>query len=140
MSGILLTNAQANEFFDQCDASGDGNISIQELVKVLTDYGLPQASVIEMFRDIDKDGNKQISREEFVGEVCKKSRKDAVEEMFSEIDKDGSGKISLSEMKAYIENKKIDANRLEELFNQVDTDGSGSVDKNEFTQMIVNDF
>lgn len=65
----------------------------------------PAKSPEERFSMMDKDGNKKLSLDEFVGKK-KNEKKEKAEKRFKKLDKDSDSALSLEEFKAGIKPKK----------------------------------
>jgi Ca2+-binding EF-hand superfamily protein len=80
------------------------------------------ANLQEHFKQLDKNGNGVIDKDEFKGPA----------EMFAKIDTDNSGTLTLDEMKAARPKRMENRGNLEERFKQMDKNGNGVIDKDEF--------
>ncbi|XP_052801940.1 uncharacterized protein LOC128232436 [Mya arenaria] len=139
MARPIPSEEQANKFFDEVNTDGNDEVSIQELINKLEQCGYSQDKCISIFTDIDKNCDKKISRHEFVDEVCKKAREDAVADIFAAADRDGSGQISRDEMINYLKETGAldkDIQRIDEQFQKADADGSGFMDRGEFENVM----
>jgi hypothetical protein len=56
--------AQLRAFFDKMDWDGDGNVTQEEAEKHCTKF--PKVSAQSMFNEVDEDGNKEVSWDEFL--------------------------------------------------------------------------
>ncbi|XP_061179920.1 calmodulin-like isoform X3 [Saccostrea echinata] len=130
------------DFFDKTDAMGqkDGKVSIQELKKMVVE-GLGQKKsdreIAEMFSDIDKNGDGQITKEEFLCEMMKKERRTAVEEAFQKIDKNGDGKLARDEVAAAMrEIGHFTDEEIDKLIKKADKNNDGVIDRAEFEKEV----
>lgn len=130
------------DFFDKTDAMGqkDGNVSIQELRKMVVE-GLGQRKtdreIAEMFRDIDKNGDGQITKEEFLSEMMKTERRTAVKEAFQKIDKNGDGKLQKAEVAAALrEIGHYTEDEIEKMIKKADKNNDGVIDLGEFEKEV----
>ncbi|XP_011447514.3 uncharacterized protein LOC128162854 isoform X3 [Crassostrea angulata] len=130
------------DFFDKTDAMGqkDGNVSIQELKKMVVE-GLGQKKtdqeIAEMFRDIDKNGDGQITKEEFLSEMMKTERRTAVKEAFQKIDKNGDGKLQKAEVAAALrEIGHYTEDEIEKMIKKADKNNDGVIDLGEFEKEV----
>lgn len=135
--------AKFKKFFDACN--GGGPVSISDLVRgcreMIPDWSDPEvkpdSEIIKIFVDLDDDGDKQITWEEFCEEMNKKNPKDVTEQellsVFKEADTDGTGKLNKAEVKAMCENLEIELteDELETMLSRADPNGDG-VDVKEF--------
>ena len=67
---VLLSNANIRGAFNMIDTDGSGSITKEELKSVFGGEGHDEAVWDEIMREVDEDGNNEISYEEF--EVCMK--------------------------------------------------------------------
>lgn len=79
--------------FDNFDADGDGDVSVEEL----------RAGLGKMMSAMDKDGNGKVSAEELEGYVSAKGGNVAlVAQLIKTLDADGDGQVSLAELEALV--------------------------------------
>ncbi|XP_048755788.1 uncharacterized protein LOC125666635 isoform X2 [Ostrea edulis] len=129
-------------FFDKTDAMGekDGNVSIMELKKMLVKelgQNKTDREIAEMFRDIDKNGDGQITKEEFLNEMMKTERKTAVREAFKKIDKSGDGKLQRDEVAAALRDiGHYTEDQINEMIKKADKNGDGVLDCEEFEKAV----
>ncbi|XP_062572793.1 uncharacterized protein LOC134234763 isoform X2 [Saccostrea cucullata] len=129
------------EFFDRTDRDKNGVLSISELKKALVeDYNrkdLTDSEIAEMFSDIDKNGDGQITKEEFLSEMMKKERRTAVEEAFQKIDKNGDGKLARDEVAAAMrEIGHFTDEEIDKLIKKADKNNDGVIDRAEFEKEV----
>ncbi|XP_062569937.1 uncharacterized protein LOC134232008 isoform X2 [Saccostrea cucullata] len=129
------------EFFDRTDRDKNGVLSISELKKALVeDYNrkdLTDSEIAEMFSDIDKNGDGQITKEEFLSEMMKKERRTAVEEAFQKIDKNGDGKLAKDEVAAAMrEIGHFTDEEIDKLIKKADKNNDGVIDRAEFEKEV----
>ncbi|XP_062569936.1 calmodulin-like isoform X1 [Saccostrea cucullata] len=128
------------KFFEKADVNGDGAVSIEELKDILTvEYNqtLSDREVAEMFSDIDKNGDGQITKEEFLSEMMKKERRTAVEEAFQKIDKNGDGKLAKDEVAAAMrEIGHFTDEEIDKLIKKADKNNDGVIDRAEFEKEV----
>nr|XP_022303659.1 calmodulin, striated muscle-like isoform X3 [Crassostrea virginica]XP_022303728.1 calmodulin, striated muscle-like isoform X3 [Crassostrea virginica] len=130
------------DFFDKTDAMGqkDGSVSIMELKKMVVE-GLGQKKtdreIAEMFRDIDKNGDGQITKEEFLSEMMKTERKTAVKEAFQKIDKSGDGKLQKAEVAAAMRDiGHFTEEEIDKMIKKADKNNDGVIDLEEFEKEV----
>ncbi|XP_022303728.2 calmodulin, striated muscle-like isoform X3 [Crassostrea virginica] len=130
------------DFFDKTDAMGqkDGSVSIMELKKMVVE-GLGQKKtdreIAEMFRDIDKNGDGQITKEEFLSEMMKTERKTAVKEAFQKIDKSGDGKLQKAEVEAAMRDiGHFTEEEIDKMIKKADKNNDGVIDLEEFEKEV----
>ncbi|XP_061179918.1 uncharacterized protein LOC133188482 isoform X1 [Saccostrea echinata] len=129
------------DFFDKTDRDKNGVLSISELKKALVeDYNrkdLTDSEIAEMFSDIDKNGDGQITKEEFLCEMMKKERRTAVEEAFQKIDKNGDGKLARDEVAAAMrEIGHFTDEEIDKLIKKADKNNDGVIDRAEFEKEV----
>jgi hypothetical protein len=64
-----------------------------------------KVSVEDRFAKMDKNGDKKLSLEEFMGRATSEETKKAREKQFAEMDKDKDKSVTLDEMKAWLKEK-----------------------------------
>merc|ERR1712098_880628 len=59
---------KANAAFDKCDKNHDGNLSLKEISAVISAYqpDHTQEDIDNTLKDLDKDGDGQVDRDEFL--------------------------------------------------------------------------
>jgi calcium-dependent protein kinase len=136
--------AGMTELFQSFDKDSSGHISINELrvglKKMHLQVGAKQKTEEELdaiIKDLDVDGNGQISYEEFVAatiHLAKLETDDRIYEVFKQFDHDQSGFITKEELLKIGEVQKIDlASDVDEFIRLSDTDGDGKISYEEFT-------
>ena len=104
--------------FAKIDADNSGTITKDELQAFQRkNMG---GNLDERFKQMDKNGNGVIDKDEFKGPA----------ELFAKIDADNSGTITKQELQAF--QRKNMAGNLDERFKQMDKNGNGVIDKDEF--------
>ena len=139
--------ASIRKAFSDFDQDGDGTISIAELRIVLGPGGalgglkLNNDEIDTLISVADKDGDGEISFEEFVNLVQGMKGGDSEEDMkkaFKYFDIDGDGAISKEDMKEAmlrLGNKLTDRD-IERIFKESDVDNNGLVSYEEFVRNI----
>jgi len=121
------------KLFQQFDKNGDGNISAEELVTILNNFG--HSFSVEEAQDMIKNvGNNDdvITFDEFF-EIS-----EDWDASFSIFDTDGNGVISAAELRQKLTEFGLFASdhQLEELVRSADADGNGKLDKNEWKDVL----
>nr|XP_022303658.1 calmodulin-like isoform X2 [Crassostrea virginica] len=141
MSLRAVTENYWLEFFDKTDENRDGTLSIAELKKALIENynctDLSDSEIEEMFRDIDKNGDGQITKEEFLSEMMKTERKTAVKEAFQKIDKSGDGKLQKAEVAAAMRDiGHFTEEEIDKMIKKADKNNDGVIDLEEFEKEV----
>ncbi|XP_022303726.2 neo-calmodulin-like isoform X1 [Crassostrea virginica] len=141
MSLRAVTENYWLEFFDKTDENRDGTLSIAELKKALIENynctDLSDSEIEEMFRDIDKNGDGQITKEEFLSEMMKTERKTAVKEAFQKIDKSGDGKLQKAEVEAAMRDiGHFTEEEIDKMIKKADKNNDGVIDLEEFEKEV----
>lgn len=143
MSQKVLSKQEASDFFDALDADGSGQCSFREIKQGLKKHFVEfygQACddyFMKCFQNWDKDDDHMVSREEFVDDLTKKPRQQAITEAFGEMDKDGSGKVNLDEFRRVMNAAGIDCEKtITENFAEVDCDGDGNISIEELRRQM----
>lgn len=136
MSKVDETRQKWSETFDSFDTSGNGQLTIQELKEALKGMGanLTDQEIVTIFSDIDGDGSKSISKDEFIREMTKKNRQDAFREFFAANDTDGSGALTADEIRKFA-SEDSEAS-VEEILAQCDANSDGKISLEEFLKGI----
>lgn len=151
--------ALVREQFDHYDGDKSGSISAKELRKIFTSLGEPVslASVKEMIREVDANGNGEVEFDEFLDILRRQRGKNQysvslelailfgpkelenLKRQFIRLDLDGSGFIDEHEIQALIKKlgRKVEEFDLEDMLLEVDADGSGTIGFNEFLQIVA---
>lgn len=96
----------------------------------------------EVFREIDKNGDGKLSRQELLDEYLKtmdlESAQAEVDQVMARVDTDHSGFIDYTEfLRASLDMKKVlNANNLEMAFSMIDEDGSGKISAAELQKLL----
>nr|XP_011447498.2 calmodulin isoform X2 [Crassostrea gigas] len=137
---LVKCEAAWEKFFEKADVNSDGSVSIEELKHILTvEYNqkLSDREIAEMFRDIDKNGDGQITKEEFLSEMMKTERRTAVKEAFQKIDKNGDGKLQKAEVAAALrEIGHYTVDEIEKMIKKADKNNDGVIDLGEFEKEV----
>ena len=134
--------AEYKEAFDMFDKDGSGTISVNEIVKIMKNFGYPikKSEAQKMIADIDDNSDGEIDFEEFVTLMEKQTNTvDETEEelvlrAFKSFDKDHDGKITNYEFKYLLTQmgNKFSEEELNQLFNECNLDINGTLDYQDF--------
>ena len=127
--------AEYKEAFDMFDKDGGGTISVNEIVKIMKNFGYPikKSEAQKMISEIDDNGDGEIDFEEFVTLMERQTAyvdetdEELVLRAFKSFDKDNDGKITNYEFR-YILSQLGDMFTEEEcdtLFKECDLDNDG---------------
>lgn len=136
MSKVDETRQKWSQTFDSFDTSGNGQLTVGELKEALKGMGanLSDQEIVEIFCDIDNDGSKSISKDEFIREMTKKNRQDAFREFFAKNDTDGSGALTADEIRKFADEDSEAS--VEEILAQCDANSDGKITLEEFLKGI----
>ncbi|XP_048634970.1 probable calcium-binding protein CML34 [Brassica napus] len=89
----------AKQIFEKFDKNKNGKLSLDEFRDAVLAFSLniSEKEVTQMFKEIDVDGDGELSSEEFASSVDK-----MLKEAFALCDADGDGKITSSECRRWI--------------------------------------
>merc|ERR1711871_1282627 len=114
------------ETFEEYDKSGDGELSLKELVPLLTALGHEPKTVIQrnqlttILAEVDADGSSEIGFDEFLQLMRKFIDQSMAEQLLKERDMIGKTRFDADEVAQW-----------REIFLKFDADGSGSFDTDE---------
>ena len=139
MSADLCSQDQGNQLrsaFDTVDASGDGEICIDELRTLLQTLGQEHtdAELRDQVRQLDEDGSGSIDFEEFCA-LMFQWQEEELADIFAHFDDDSSGCINseeLGEALYALGQQQLTKEEVAKLAADVDSDGSGTIDADEF--------
>ena len=130
------------ESFDMFDRNKKGKITINDITKIMKNFGYPikKSEAQKMISDIDDNGDGEIDFEEFVTLMEKQinfveeTDEELVLRAFKSFDKDHDGKITNYEFKYILTQMgdKFSEQELNELFTECDLDINGVLDYQEF--------
>ena len=130
------------EAFDMFDKDHSGTISIDEIAKIMKNFGNPLSKdeIREMIKDIDTSGDGELDFDEFVTLM---QRQEVVEDdddevlrAFQSFDKDQNGYITNTEFR-YILTKlgeRFTDQEVDTLFRECDLDDDGRLNYEEFIE------
>jgi Ca2+-binding EF-hand superfamily protein len=132
---------RTKDTFEEIDADQSGYITLDELRDFIkaTDPSATDEQVTRVFKDLDRNGTKLVSKTEFLRRshahapafhgILRRSKG-----TFLEIDADQSGYISLDELQAFVKanDPSVTDEQVKNIFNDMDRNGNGSVSKSEF--------
>ena len=129
--------AEYKEAFDMFDKDGSGTISVNEIVKIMKNFGYPikKSEAQKMVQDIDDNSDGEIDFEEFVTlmekqtNTVEESDEELVLRAFKSFDKDNDGKITNYEFKYILTQMgdKFSEDELNQLFKECNLDISGTL-------------
>ena len=129
--------SEYKEAFDMFDKDHSGSISVQEISKIMKNYGNPMTKeeIQHMIKDIDTDNDGELTFEEFVTLMQKQvseideTDEDAVLRAFKSFDKDHDGKITNYEFRYILTmlgfDEKFTEDEVDTLFKECDLDNDG---------------
>jgi len=145
-----LTDREMDELRDNFglyDTVGDGKVESSNIGQVLRSVGLnpTQAEVEKVMKEIDPNGNKRISFEEFVPVVLSlRSRKhkygqDVFIDSLRVFDSDGSGSISAGELRHVLTSlgERLRDEEVDTLLQGLE-DNTGLISYEEFVKSVMN--
>lgn len=130
------------EAFDMFDKDHSGTISVDEIAKIMKNFGNPMSKdeIREMIKDIDTSGDGELDFDEFVTLM---QRQEVVEDdddevlrAFKSFDKDQNGYITNNEFR-YILTKlgeRFTDQEVDTLFRECDLNDDGRLDYEEFIE------
>ncbi|XP_045170404.2 calmodulin-like protein 5 [Mercenaria mercenaria] len=135
---MSLTPEQCEQFWNCTDVDCSGELTIQELKAGIHKYNpnISDQDCAKMFCDIDKSGDKRITKEEFLKEMQEKpKRSETLCQLFNDYDTSGDGKLAQDELAKLLATffKERDPQEvMKEFLKYVDTSGDNMVSYEEF--------
>ena len=140
------------EFVD-CDADGDGRITVKELGNVLrglkVKLKVSESEIKKVLREIDADGDGTIDLKEYYDKMGASTSKNLIfralmqrsriRQQFEKYDTDGSGSISVDEMKIVFEERtgrKLNMKEVKAMLKEMDEDDDGMINYEEFLALL----
>eukprot|EP00090_Calanus_glacialis_P028428 TRINITY_DN4567_c1_g1_i1.p1 TRINITY_DN4567_c1_g1~~TRINITY_DN4567_c1_g1_i1.p1 ORF type:complete len:166 (-),score=63.77 TRINITY_DN4567_c1_g1_i1:79-576(-) len=128
------------------DADKDGEITTQELAKIMNHHGFHPSidELSAMIENVDKNSNGTIDYDEFVEMMIEREEEenDDVAQAFKVFDRDGDGLISADEIRETMNNlgEELTEAEVKAMVAEADVNGDGLIDFTEFTRMMKNSF
>jgi Ca2+-binding EF-hand superfamily protein len=130
------------------DRDKSGGISYHELTSVMYALGqnMTHQEVLDLFRDVDTDGNGEIDFEEFTQMMLKRqaagklmTEEEEIMRAFKLFDVNGDGTITSDELRKMMKSLGSDLTQeeVELLIKEADYDGNGELDLAEFTKFMM---
>lgn len=130
------------EAFSLFDADHDGEITVQELGRVMRNHGLnpTEDELKDMIRNVDKNSNGAIDFNEFIEMMLRRDSKceEDVVHAFRVFDRDGDGLISAEELKLTMNNlgEPLTDHEVKSMIEAADLDGDGLINFQEFSRLM----
>merc|ERR1719436_174792 len=133
-----------NEAFALFDCDRDGEISVEELGKVMRTHGFDptEEDLKDMIRNVDTNANGAIDFNEFIDMMVKRgqqSLEDDVVHAFKVFDRDGDGLISEEELRLTMNNlgEALTEAEVRHMIAEADMDGDGKINFAEFSRLMA---
>ncbi|MFT7798462.1 calmodulin-like protein 6 [Arapaima gigas] len=135
-----LTQEQVTEYkgvFEMFDEEGNGEVKTQELERLMSLMGInpTKRELIQMAKDVDKDGKGIFNCESFLGLMAlyherAKNQDAELRAAFKVFDKDAKGYIDWDTLKYVLMNagEPLNAEEAEQMMKEADKDGDGTID------------
>ncbi|CAA7056901.1 unnamed protein product [Microthlaspi erraticum] len=136
--GQKLTNEEAKEIIFEADANGDGQMSCEEFLKIMT-----KAELHDKINEVDADGNITIDFTELLNLVAKKLKDNDLEKKLKEAFKifgiGQNGFISTAELHEVMNNlgEKLTNAKAKEMICEADANGDGQMSCEEFLKAMT---
>lgn len=132
------------EAFKLFDCDRDGEITIEELGKVMQTHGFhpTEEELRDMIRNVDTNANGAIDFNEFIDMMVKRDSRleDDVIHAFKVFDRDGDGFISVEELRLTMSNlgEALTEAEVKNMISEADLDGDGKINFQEFSRLMAN--
>merc|ERR1712212_1297136 len=132
------------EAFKLFDCDRDGEITVEELGKVMRTHGFDptEEDLRDMIRNVDTNANGAIDFNEFIDMMVKRgaSIEDDVAHAFKVFDRDGDGLITAEELRLTMNNlgEPLTEAEVKAMISEADTDGDGKINFEEFKNLMAN--
>merc|ERR1712088_1020693 len=132
------------EAFKLFDCDRDGEITVEELGKVMRTHGFDptEEDLRDMIRNVDTNANGAIDFNEFIDMMVKRgaSVEEDVAHAFKVFDRDGDGLITAEELRLTMNNlgEPITEEEVKAMIAEADIDGDGKINFVEFKSLIAN--
>jgi len=117
--------------FHEMDADGSGEVTFEELVKLMYKYATPD-EISTMLEWVAKEPEPEPEPKPGLSAESKKQ----ILGIFKIYDKDKSGTLTIKELKGALEKTGIDPDEIKGYFSEYDTDGNNEIDKDEFIKLM----
>merc|ERR1711872_1126398 len=131
------------EAFKLFDCDRDGEITVEELGKVMRTHGFDptEEDLRDMIRNVDTNANGAIDFNEFIDMMVKRgaSIEDDVVHAFKVFDRDGDGLISEEELRLTMNNlgEALTEAEVRHMIAEADLDGDGKINLAEFSRLMA---
>jgi len=129
------------------DADDDGEITTEELAKIMNHHGFyPSPEELNtMVGNVDKNSNGTVDYDEFVEMMLKRKDVDKIDDIaqaFKVFDKDGDGLISAEEIRITMNDlgEELTEEEVKAMLAEADVNGDGQIDFTEFKRIMINSF
>jgi len=132
------------EAFALFDSDRDGEITVEELGKVMRTHGFhpTDEELCDMIRNVDTNANGAIDFNEFIEMMVKRDSRieDDVAHAFKVFDRDGDGLISEEELRLTMNNlgEPLTEAEVKSMIAEADLDGDGKINFQEFSRLMAN--
>lgn len=148
MTANSFTDEQIREYreaFNLFDKDGDETISTPELLTVMRSLGHNPSNddIMDMIKEVDKNGNGKIEFNEFLILMEKKLKtfesEELIREAFDVMDHDGDGYITVSKLRHVVQELGLNLSEeeMDEMILEADPSGDGRVSYQEFVDIMT---
>merc|ERR1711892_658152 len=130
------------EAFKLFDCDRDGEITVEELGKVMRTHGFDptEEELTDMIRNMDTNANGAIDFNEFIDMMIKRGAciEDDVAHAFKVFDRDGDGLITAEELRLTMNNlgEPLTEAEVKAMIAEADLDGDGKINYSEFKMLM----